>query len=116
LIAPFRFEGYTNAENFNLWVEKILLPELKPNQVVVMDNASFNKNARPKELIESKNCQILYLPPYSPDLNPMANKGMANKPAKNFVLFMMMIFNLRAKLNIIIYILSHNHNIFYVFF
>jgi transposase len=39
--------------------------------LVVMDNASFHKNARTKELIESKNCQILYLPPYSPDLNPI---------------------------------------------
>ena len=84
-IAPFRFEGYTNAENFNLWVEKILLPELKPNQVVVMDNASFHKNARTKELIESKNCQILYLPPYSPDLNPIEKRwGTIKKIYRNY--------------------------------
>lgn len=71
IIAPFRFEGYTNTEYFNLWVKKNLLPELKPNQVVIMDNASFHKSQKTRDLIESKGCTLLYLPPYSPDLNPI---------------------------------------------
>ena len=85
LIAPFRFEGYTNAENFNLWVEKILLPELKPNQVSSWIMPVFHKNARTKELIESKNCQLLYLPPYSPDLNPIEKRwGTIKKIYRNY--------------------------------
>ncbi len=70
-IAPFRFEGYTNTESFNIWIKENLLPELKPNQVIVMDNASFHKSQKTRELIESKGCNLLYLPPYSPDFNPI---------------------------------------------
>jgi len=45
--------------------------ELKPNQVVIMDNASFHKSNKVKELIEKANCRLIYLPQYSPDLNPI---------------------------------------------
>jgi len=71
LFAPFYYEGYTNKEVFTLWVEKVLLPELQPNQIIIMDNATFHKSEKVKELIESKNCFLLYLPKYSPDLNPI---------------------------------------------
>lgn len=74
LIAPFYFEGNTNSEMFNLWIKEILLPELKPNQTIIMDNAAFHKNKITQELIESKQCQLLYLPPYSPDFNPIEQK------------------------------------------
>jgi hypothetical protein len=59
---------------FNLWIKEILLPELKPNQTIIMDNAAFHKNRITQELIESKQCRILYLPPYSPDFNPIEQK------------------------------------------
>ncbi|MBL3284348.1 IS630 family transposase domain protein [Rickettsiales endosymbiont of Paramecium tredecaurelia] len=47
------------------------IKELKSSQVVIMDNASFHKSKKTKELIESVNCKIIFLPPYSPDLNPI---------------------------------------------
>ena len=74
LIAPFYFEGNTNSEMFNLWIKEVLLPKLKPNQTIIMDNAAFHKNKITQELIESKQCQLLYLPPYSPDFNPIEQK------------------------------------------
>lgn len=46
-----------------------MIPELQPGQVVIMDNATFHKGGRIQELIESAGCRLLYLPPYSPDLN-----------------------------------------------
>ncbi|NSM56356.1 hypothetical protein HET73_01860 [Wolbachia endosymbiont of Atemnus politus] len=49
----------------------MLIPILKPGQTIVLDNASFHKSERTKELIENAGCKILFLPPYSPDLNPI---------------------------------------------
>ena len=71
MIAPYVFEGYTDARRFNGWLKKCLLPELKKGQVVIMDNAAFHKSKLTKELIESVGCRLLYQPPYSPDLNPI---------------------------------------------
>lgn len=71
LIAPMEYDGYTNTELFLSWVEYGLCPELKPNQVVIMDNASFHKSSKVKELIEKVGCKLIYLPAYSPDLNPI---------------------------------------------
>lgn len=68
-IAPFRFKGHTNTDVFNLWVERCLIPDLRPGQVVILDNASFHKSKRTVELIEAANCRVLFQPPYSPDLN-----------------------------------------------
>ena len=74
LMAPFYFEGNTNSEMFNLWLKEVLMPELKPNQTIIMDNAAFHKSQRTVELVESANCKLLYLPPYSPDFNPIEQK------------------------------------------
>ncbi len=74
LIAPVYFEGNTNSEMFNLWLKEIPIPELKPNQTIIMDNAAFHKNKLTEELIKSANCNLLYLPPYSPDFNPIEQK------------------------------------------
>lgn len=71
LLAPMRFEGYCDTLVFNAWVEHVLLPELRPGQTVLMDNASFHKSITTKTLIESKGCTLKYLPTYSPDLNPI---------------------------------------------
>lgn len=71
LVAPFEYVGYTNTDIFLVWIEHCLCKALKPKQVVVMDNASFHKSAKVKELIEQVGCRLIYLPPYSPDLNPI---------------------------------------------
>ena len=71
LVAPMEYDGYTNSDLFLTWVEHCLCAELKPNQVVIMDNASFHKSAKVKELVENVGCKLVYLPPYSPDLNPI---------------------------------------------
>ena len=71
MIAPYVFNGYTDAKIFNGWLKKCLLPELKTGQVVIMDNAAFHKSALTKELIESVGCRVLFQPAYSPDLNPI---------------------------------------------
>lgn len=69
LVAPMEYEGYTNSEIFLSWIKLALCKELKPDQVVIMDNASFHKSALVKKLIESVGCTLIYLPLYSPDLN-----------------------------------------------
>ncbi len=71
LIAPFIFEGTCNKEVFELYVEKVLIKELIPGQVVVLDNIRFHKTKKVVTLIESVGCNVLYLPTYSPDLNPI---------------------------------------------
>lgn len=71
VFAPLCFQGTCNTKLFNTWVEQFLVPQLVPGQVVVMDNATFHKSERTRSLIESAGCQLLFLPPYSPDLNPI---------------------------------------------
>ena len=70
-IAPMVFNGSCNTKLFEAWVEQFLIKELKPGQFVVMDNASFHKSQKTRELIESVGCKLIFLPPYSPDLNPI---------------------------------------------
>lgn len=69
VLAPMTFEGYCDAALVEAWVKQFLVLELKPGQVVVMDNASFHKSATIRALIEQAGCNLLFLPPYSPDLN-----------------------------------------------
>jgi transposase len=64
-------EGPTTREVFEAYLKGVLAPSLKPGQLVVMDNLSSHKGPRVRELIEEKGCEVLYLPPYSPDLNPI---------------------------------------------
>jgi transposase len=64
-------EGSTNKEVFEAYVERALAPTLEAGQVVIMDNLSAHKPARVRELIESRGCELVYLPPYSPDFNPI---------------------------------------------
>ena len=64
-------EGATTREVFEAYLQHVLAPSLRPGEVVVMDNLSAHKGGRVKELIESRGCTLLYLPPYSPDLNPI---------------------------------------------
>jgi transposase len=64
-------EGATTARVFETYVERLLAPSLRPGQVVVMDNLGAHRPKRIGELIEGRGCELLYLPPYSPDMNPI---------------------------------------------
>jgi len=64
-------EGATTGAVFEAYVEQVLAPSLVPGRVVVMDNLSAHKGQRVRELIEERGCELLYLPPYSPDYNPI---------------------------------------------
>lgn len=71
LIAAMVYEGYGNASMFESWVESCLVPVLQPGQIVIMDNVSFHYSVKAREMIEGAGCEIKFLPPYSPDLNPI---------------------------------------------
>lgn len=71
LLAPFEFSGYMNAGLFNAWFEDVFCPELKPGQVIILDNASFHKSLELEEMAKDVGCYLVFLPPYSPDLNPI---------------------------------------------
>jgi len=64
-------EGATDREVFEAYLEEVLAPSLRLGQIVVMDNLSAHKGHRVRELIEERGCELLYLPSYSPDLNPI---------------------------------------------
>lgn len=64
-------DGAVNADVFEAFVEQVLVPELRAGDVVVLDNLSSHKRARARELIESAGAALRFLPPYSPDLNPI---------------------------------------------
>jgi len=64
-------EGTTTATVFEAYVEQVLAPTLRRGQIVVVDNLGAHKGERVRELIEERGCQLLYLPPYSPDFNPI---------------------------------------------
>jgi transposase len=64
-------DGATTKDIFKAYVEKILLPTLHPGDVVVLDNLSSHKNHEVRDLVESVGAELWFLPPYSPDLNPI---------------------------------------------
>jgi transposase len=70
-IAPFVFEGSCTPALFDAQVEPCLVPVLKPGQRVIYDNASFHQSAKARHLIAGAGCTQKFLPPYSPDLNPL---------------------------------------------
>ncbi|MGL9719173.1 MAG: IS630 family transposase [Wolbachia sp.] len=84
--APWVIEGHCNSEVFEAYVEHILVPVLKDGPTVVLDNASFHKSERTRNLIENAGCKVLFLPPYSPDLNPIEKFWFAIKHAIRKVL------------------------------
>jgi transposase len=64
-------EGASTARVFEAYVEKMLVPSLRAGQIVIMDNLSAHRPRRIRELIEQQDCELLYLPAYSPDYNPI---------------------------------------------
>jgi transposase len=74
LLTVSLFNGSINADAFSAWVAQDLLPQLPPRCVVVMDNAAFHKRADILELFQQAGHLLEYLPPYSPDLNPIEHK------------------------------------------
>ena len=92
IIAPLVFEGTCDSILFETYIRDVLIKELKPGQVVVMDNINFHKRKEIEDLIKSVGADILFLPTYSPDLNLIENhwfriKNHIRKTASNFTDF-----------------------------
>jgi transposase len=71
IVSPMIYNCNTDASFFNAWLERHLIPELIEKSVIVLDNASFHNTKKTKEIVEQYGYKILFLPPYSPDLNPI---------------------------------------------
>jgi transposase len=81
MIAPFVLSGAINRTAFETYVERVLVPELRPGDIVVMDNLSSHKGPGTRSLIEAAGASLLFLPPYSPDFNPI-EKAFAKLKAR----------------------------------
>jgi len=73
MMAPMVLDGPINRIAFQAYVEQVLVPELSPGDIVVMDNLSSHKGPAVRQVIEAAGARLLYLPPYSPDFNPIEN-------------------------------------------
>jgi transposase len=71
LQMPWLIEGAMDSETFEWYIRQQLAPTLRPGQIVVLDNLSAHKGASIREVIEARGCQLLFLPPYSPDFTPI---------------------------------------------
>ena len=71
IVCSATYDGATDTDTFLAFVGEALVPSLRPGQVVVTDNLAPHKHPRVRELIEGAGCRLLYLPPYSPDFNPI---------------------------------------------
>jgi transposase len=71
LTAPAVFDGAINGASFLAYVQQVLVPALKPGDIVILDNLSSHKVVGVREAIEAAGAELRYLPPYSPDLNPI---------------------------------------------
>ena len=90
MIAPMVLDGPINGQWFEAYVAKVLVPELRPGDVVVMDNLSSHKRPQVSALIEAAGARLLFLPPYSPDFNPIEKafarlKAMLRRAAERTV-------------------------------
>ena len=71
LVAPLVFQGSCHTEVVDAYFEQVLLPELPPGSVIVLDNARFHQSPTTLKLVVAAGCHLLFLPAYSPDLNPI---------------------------------------------
>lgn len=83
LFAVGLFNHSIDKESFKAWMEQLLIPALPKNSVVVMDNAAFHKSEEISNLLKENGHRILWLPPYSPDLNPIEHKWAWVKSIRN---------------------------------
>ena len=72
-MAPFVLDGPINRHAFETYVARVLVPDLRPGDIVIMDNLSSHKGPQVRTMIEAAGASLLYLPPYSPDFNPIEN-------------------------------------------
>jgi len=92
IIAPMTYSGTTDGVLFECWFEHMFLHSIPAYSVAIMDNAAFHRKKRLCELAEKAYCDLIFSPPYSPDLNPIENfwawlKSSLRKTLKNFVSF-----------------------------
>ena len=85
LLAPILFEGSTDAMLFNYWLKNHLFKELEQDSTIIMDNAAFHKTALTRQLIEEAGHSLLFLPPYSPDFNPIEKDFAIIKRRRQFL-------------------------------
>lgn len=85
LLTVSLFTTTINTEIFNQWVEADLLQKIPANSVIILDNASFHKGAAMGEAVKKAGHTLLYLPPYSPDLNPIEKKWAQAKAVRRRV-------------------------------
>ena len=71
--APMLIDGAINGESFLAYVRQVLVPTLRPGDVVIMDNLGSHKGVAVREAIEAAGAELRFLPPYSPDFNPIEN-------------------------------------------
>lgn len=81
IVAPLCYQGTMDSTLFNFWLSNFLLPQIGSEHVLIMDNAAFHKSQHTLELVAEAGCQLVFLPPYSPDLNPI-EKFWANLKRK----------------------------------
>jgi len=86
LVAPFVFEGSCNTEVVDTYFEKVLLPALPKGSVIVLDNASFHQAPSTQKLVAAAGCELLFLPTYSPELNPSEHLWAKLKAARRRIL------------------------------
>lgn len=90
MVAPCVLDGPINGEAFTAWVEQFLVPTLRPGDMVILDNLSSHKGTKARELIRSAGAELVFLPPYSPDFNPIEKafaklKALLRKAAERTV-------------------------------
>ena len=90
MVAPMVLDGPMNGAAFLAYVQQVLAPELKPDDIVIMDNLSSHKGPVVRAAIEAAGAHLLYLPPYSPDFNPIENafaklKALLRKAAERTI-------------------------------
>jgi transposase len=90
MMAPFVLDGPMNRSAFLAYVRQVLVPELKRGDVVILDNLPAHKGSRVREAIKAAGASLLYLPPYSPDFNPIENafaklKALLRKAAERTI-------------------------------
>ena len=79
LVAPLTFEGTCTTEVVDVYFEQVLLPVLPSGSVIVLDNARFHQSPTTAALVAAAGCELLFLPVYSPDLNPIEHRWAAIK-------------------------------------